>query len=250
LHQFGFTFGNSFNRTGAFSVHGTDVRHNPDLRAGDFAQKFDFSRDVEAHFQHRDLVLLRELEQGKRQANFVVQVARIFKRHQALGEHVGGQFFCGGLADAACDANDLDIELVAPVGCQLLQGKQGIVGQQAERRALRELGFRGAQVDDRVSALDPMIKDCQAGAFGKSIVHVEVPIRTFPAQREEKTAFTHCTRVDKSLRELEIKLPDTMPEQGFKYMLKAQHLICPPPKLANGSGQAECPSEPPGFAQL
>ncbi len=76
--QFGLAAGDGFLRAGTLRVHRPHQRDHTDHRPGDLAQEGNLARHVEAHFQHRTFVLTCGVQQGERQANLVIQIARIF----------------------------------------------------------------------------------------------------------------------------------------------------------------------------
>ena len=112
-------------------MHGANVGHHTDLRQGDIAQKGNFTRNVEPHFKDSPLVAGTQLQDGKWQSDFVVQIARAFKCVVTLAEHLSDHFFCSGFAYAACNSNHTDVQLATPEAGDLLQGGDCVIHAQA-----------------------------------------------------------------------------------------------------------------------
>ena len=122
-----------FLRPGAFGVHGADVGHHADLRAGDVAQQGNLAGNVETHFKHGPLVAFAELQNGERQTDLVVHVASVFQRAIALAEHFRHNLFRGGFAHATGNADHFQVQLAAPEAGNLLESSQAVLDQDAER---------------------------------------------------------------------------------------------------------------------
>src|SRR5213594_4404132 len=60
-------------------MNGSDIRHHPNFRVGDFRQRRDLSGMRHAHFNHRRVVLLLQPKQRQRQAKMIVEVSFRFQ---------------------------------------------------------------------------------------------------------------------------------------------------------------------------
>ena len=74
-------------------MHCANIGNHANLWQRQIAQETDFTRDVKTHFQHGYLVTRTQTQQGQGQADFVVEVARVFQHPEAQAEHFGNQFF-------------------------------------------------------------------------------------------------------------------------------------------------------------
>ena len=147
-------------------------------RRGDCRQARDFARMVHAHLDHGRLVLLAQAEQGQWHADFIIQVAaRGQARFFAKGRRQDGRnhLLDGGLAIAAGDANDGQVEAAAPEIGDAAQRDQGIGHH--DGRYLATVPACG-------QALDHHGGDATGGHLLKEVMGVE----TLAAQGDEQRA--------------------------------------------------------------
>ena len=146
----------------ALHVDGADVGHDAHLRSGDATEEADLAGAVHAHLQDSPLVVRAELEEGEGEPDLSVQIGFALEDGERAGQDGGGELFAGGLAEAAGDADDLQVVLGAPVGSQGLEGGEAIahledghVRRQTARQALNEDagGAAGHGVGDKIVAV-------------------------------------------------------------------------------------------------
>ena len=126
-------------------------------------------------------MLVAEPEKGLGNADVVVEVAIRLEHPKLLAEHSGGHILGSGLAHAAGDGDDLDIELAAIISRQVTQRQQGVRHQDIEliRPVVRQL----------------VVGEGTHGAVFQGLSNVGVTIEPLPHQGDKEGALGHGTAV-------------------------------------------------------
>jgi hypothetical protein len=157
-----------------FALRIVDQAHR---RLGDRSQLRDLARMIHAQLDDCGLVRGFQPDQRQRHADVVIQVAA--GRQVLLGTELGGQdgrdhFLDRGLAIAAGDAYDRDVELAPPVRADLAERRAGIGHhQRRQREAGRQLFYHHGS-------------DAARGDIVQEVMRIE----TLAAQGDEELAGT------------------------------------------------------------
>ncbi len=171
-----------------------DQRHGRPRQA---CQVGDLAGVVHAHLDHGGAMTGAQPQQHQRQADVVVEVAdggqHRFHRLQIvatlmLAQDGGAHLLDRGLAIAAGDADQRQIELAPPVTGQAAQRQAG-VGHAQQRQAPPVIGGPG------------VIDHGGGGAMGQHVAHVVVTIEAFSVQRDEQFADGDRARVGRDADE-------------------------------------------------
>ncbi len=185
--------GHRVDRAETREVRALGVIDEGDRGAGETGQIVDLARAVHAHLDDRRMVRRMQLEQRQRHADVVVEVARC-RQHRMLAEiraqDGGAHLLDGGLAIAAGDADQRDVEARAPVGGELAEG-QPRVGD-ADQRQTRMRGGPGG-VDERT-----------AGALRQGLCDVVVAVEALAPERDEQHAGDDGARIGADAGELHV----------------------------------------------
>ena len=98
-----------------------DHGEHRDRRPCDLRQSRHLAEAGDAHLHDRGLVLRLDAGYGHRHADLIVQVPLGLQHPKALREHRGDHLLGGGLADAARDAHNGDVQRPAVGGRDLLE---------------------------------------------------------------------------------------------------------------------------------
>ena len=143
---------------------------------------------VHAHFDHRCAMLLAQSQQGKRQADVVVEIAA-GRQHMALpdmGRHDGGAHVLHrGFAVAAGDGNQWNRKTRAPCGGETTKAQPSVIHHQQWQLAIR-MGICPDGVHHRCRST---LRD----SFGGKLMAVEA----IAAQCDEKTVLRNGARIRK-----------------------------------------------------
>ena len=107
LHDLHFRLPNSLLRAQKFNVGGADVDDNGHVRSCDLGQVGNFAEMVHAHFQHRDLGILRHGKHRHGHSDVVIVVGRGLTGDESLFQHGSDHFLRGALAHGAGDRHHL-----------------------------------------------------------------------------------------------------------------------------------------------
>lgn len=172
-------------------MHSAHIGDHADLGLGNPAQEGDLAGIIKSHFRDHHLVTSAQIEQRKRQADLIVIVARIFVGMEAPAEHLRGEFLGGGFPHAAGDADDSQVQLIAPKPGDFLQGFERIFHPNAERRFGQgdfTDGIGLADVDHPQAVINFFMDEGNLRAFIKSRLDEAVAIRLFTLQRNKQRA--------------------------------------------------------------
>ena len=101
------------DRAGPRDMHAAHRGDDADGGPRQSRQERDLALRVEAHLEHRHLVLRAQAQQRQRQADLVVLVARVAQHPEASGQDLRRELLRGGLGERAGDAHDERREAVA-----------------------------------------------------------------------------------------------------------------------------------------
>ena len=93
---------------------------------------------ADPYLKHCDLVLLAQPEDRERQAEVVVEIACRLQGAVLLGENRGDHLLCARLADAACDSDHWDLQLLQIVRGDRAERPDRVVDQDIISAALRQ----------------------------------------------------------------------------------------------------------------
>ena len=119
---------------GPGEVHAAHGGDDADGGAGQARQQGDLAGRVEAHLEHRGLVLGPQAQQRHGQADLVVPVGRVAQDREALLEDLRDLLLGRGLGQRAGDAHDQRVEAIAVGGRDRAQGR-GRVGDADDAHA-------------------------------------------------------------------------------------------------------------------
>ena len=107
------------------------IRDNANLRSCDLRQRRNFPRMVSTHFQHGRPVMLAQFQDRQRQADVIIQVT-LCGQYRVVGVGMLGphnrrdHFLHRGLAIAARDCNNRQLESGSPRACEYTQSLPGV----------------------------------------------------------------------------------------------------------------------------
>ncbi len=164
----------------ALHVVRPNVHHDGDFWPRDLAQAADLPEAEHTGLEHGAFVPVRELEQGHREANLVVEVGLALEHRVLRGQQRGHQLLRRRLADAARYHDRLDVETGAPVSAKFPQSRLRVPHQ--------EYGDSGRRFDRTV--------DQHAGGAGLDRRrHEVVAVAGLGLQSHEKLAKLDLARV-------------------------------------------------------
>ena len=105
-----------------FQMAGPDVGDHSRIGPRDLRQPVHVPEMGNPHLQNRDLILLRQPEDGQGQAKVIIEISFCLKRAQFPAEDGGNHLFCAGLADTAGHACDGNAQNVQVEGCRRSEG--------------------------------------------------------------------------------------------------------------------------------
>lgn len=127
--EFCFGIDNTLERTETLQVSLADISYEALVRESDIAEFADIAWVGSAHFDNGERVFFGKAEEGERHADLVIEIA--LSAEHVISEREGDidKFLGGGFAVSACDSEERDIELLAVVASQLLEGLKDIIDQ-------------------------------------------------------------------------------------------------------------------------
>ena len=131
---------NNFLRAAEFAdMRSPGIIQHGHLRFGQVNGVSDFANMVGAQLDHPSNMLRRQLQQGQRRTEVVIQVATGGQNRtlQALAQDAGEHFLDGGLAAGAGNRHHRRVERLTIERTQLTQGQTGIGDQQLRQRRTR-----------------------------------------------------------------------------------------------------------------
>lgn len=124
--EFAFPLLHAFGTAKPFEMRLTDIGDDAMGGEGILAIPFNFFLVVRAHFDDGELRVAADREDGKRDADMVVEIPPGGIGCERRGQHGVDQFLCGGLAVAAGNGDEGDVELAAVVEGKLLEGVEDV----------------------------------------------------------------------------------------------------------------------------
>ena len=144
---------NSLAAAEMLNVHRADVGDDRKVRSCDIRQVFHLSEMVHAHFEHRDLRPLRNVENAHWKSEVVVMVSVGARRAELPLQDAGRHFLRRRLADASGNADHLQSKELAIARCDLSIGQQRVRHDKARKSRLdRMLDQRGSRAVFRRSS--------------------------------------------------------------------------------------------------
>ena len=198
--QLGLGFHDALQRSSSLQVHRPDNRDDADVRLGNPGQVSDLTHVVHAHLQHDTLVLVRQVHERQRQADFVVVAGLALQGDVAARQHRRRQFLGRRLAHAPRDTDDTDAVPAPPEGRHLLDGLEtvGHPEHQRQRPLARQCWGRTGQIHRQPGKSYVSLDDCRHRPTSKGVSDVVVTIRAFPLERDEQRTRFNLARIDHS----------------------------------------------------
>ncbi len=116
-----------FAGTEVFDVGDADVGDDGEVRAGQAGERGDFARVVHADLPYGRVFGERGRQDGKREADVVVEIALRAGDAETHGQHGRGEFLHARLPAAAGDAGGLEGQAIPPGARQALQGLERVL---------------------------------------------------------------------------------------------------------------------------
>src|SRR5215472_16053239 len=162
-------------------------------------QQPDVTDRIHGHLEYRDLMRFAEtVQHGHRQTDLRVEISFALEHSLSGAEDVSGDFFSGGLAQAAGYADDVQARV-------LIERKPGHVGKRLLRGwhqdQRRSLGIRVERPD---AVLRNVLYDRPRRALRQCLRDERMRIVLLALQRHKERARGNLARVDRDPREAEL----------------------------------------------
>ena len=112
IKHLGFSFQNAVSINEVLQVAAPYIGHNHGVGACHLCQAVHFAKVADAHFQHRQLVIASQAENGDGQAEFVVEIAFGFECLIFPAQHTVGHLFGARFTHTAHDTHHRNVELL------------------------------------------------------------------------------------------------------------------------------------------